>query len=134
MRNQAKDGTLAEVLQLPVLSWYIKSDTSLFLRNRRDIGSGNYDDSDYEGYDEDYDGDYNEGDEEGGDDREDAITQMPPVFIPDLSGPKENVTEHHHRHHHGEETIDLDVRYNYTYLLFICIILNNDNSIIFNGI
>lgn len=109
MREQAKDGTLAEVLQLPVILWYAKTDSSSFLRNRREAGSGDYGDSDdYGGYDEDYDDDYDEGDEEGGDDNEDS--QVQPTYMPDLSNARENIVpEHPHRHHHGEETIDWTV-------------------------
>ncbi|XP_077278186.1 uncharacterized protein LOC143906183 isoform X2 [Temnothorax americanus] len=94
LREQAKDGTLAEVLQLPVISWRVRTDLNSFLRNRREAGSGDYGDSDdYGGYD-DYDGDYDEEDEE--EDNEDS--RVPPTFMPDL--------KHPHRHHHGEETID----------------------------
>ncbi|XP_012219868.1 dystroglycan 1 isoform X2 [Linepithema humile] len=88
LRKQAKDGTLAEVLQLPVLLWRVRTDSSLFLRNRREAGSGDYGNSDDYGYDDDYDGDYDEDDEDGETDNEDTPT------------------EHPHRHHHGEETID----------------------------
>lgn len=101
LREQAKDGTLAEVLQLPVISWRVRTDFSSVLRNRREAGSGDYGDSDdYGGYDDDYDGDYDEEDEE--DDNEDS--QVPPTFMPDL--------KHPHRHHHGEETIDWKVSRN----------------------
>ncbi|RLU24041.1 hypothetical protein DMN91_004250 [Ooceraea biroi] len=99
LREQAKDGTLAEVLQLPVISWRVKTDSSPFLRNRREVGSGDYGSEDYGGYDEDYDGDYDEeGDEEGED--EDSRVQVT-TFIPDLK-----TSEHPHRHHHGEGTVD----------------------------
>jgi len=102
LREQAKDGTLAEVLQLPVISWRVRTDSSSFLRNRREAGSGDYGDSDDYGYDDDYDddGDYDEEDEE--DDNEDS--RVPPTFMPDL--------KHPHRHHHGEETIDWKVSCN----------------------
>ncbi|XP_018048048.1 PREDICTED: dystroglycan isoform X2 [Atta colombica] len=96
LREQAKDGTLAEVLQLPVMSWRVRTDLNSFLRNRREAGSGDYGDSDdYGGYDDDYDGDYDEENEE--DDNDDNFG-VSPTFIPDL--------KHPHRHHHGEETID----------------------------
>lgn len=94
LRKQAKDGTLAEVLQLPVLLWRVRADSSLFSRNRREAGSGDYGNSDDYGYDDDYDGDYDEDDEDGETDNEDALT------------------EHPHRHHHGEETIDWKVKEN----------------------
>lgn len=98
--EQAKDGTLAEVLQLPVLLWCVKADLNLFLRNRREAGSGDYGNSDDYGYD-DYDGDYDENDEDGETDNEDAHVE--PTYIP---------PEHPHRHHHGEETIDWKVNEN----------------------
>jgi len=103
LREQAKDGTLAEVLQLPVISWHVKSDSNPFLRNRREAGSGDYGDSeDYGGYDEDYDADYEEeGDEEGED--VDLRAQVT-TYIPDLK-----TSEHPHRHHHGEGTIERKV-------------------------
>ncbi|XP_032681141.1 dystroglycan isoform X2 [Odontomachus brunneus] len=108
LREQAKDGTLAEVLQLPVILWRVKTDSSSFLRNRREAGSGDYDNADdYEGYDDDYDGDYDgeDGGEEGENDNEDS--QVQPTIMPDFSGARGNtVPEHPHRHHHGEETID----------------------------
>lgn len=109
LREQAKDGTLAEVLQLPVILWRVKTDSSSFLRNRREAGSGDYDNADdYEGYDDDYDGDYEDGGEEREDDNEDP--QVQPTIMPDFSGARGNtVPEHPHRHHHGEETIDWNV-------------------------
>lgn len=103
LREQAEDGTLAEVLQLPVISWRVRTDSSLSLRNRREVGSGNYGDAD--GYDDDnYEDEYETGEdydgEEGEDDNEDS--RVPPTYMP-------NVPEHPHRHHHGEETIDWKV-------------------------
>ncbi|XP_047368364.1 dystroglycan 1-like isoform X4 [Vespa velutina] len=107
LRDQAKDGTLAEVLQLPVLSWRVKTDSSFLSRSRREAGSGDFDADDYEGYDYD-DDEYGE-DEDGGDDNE-AITEPPlqPSFVPNVNS-RENTEwlEHPHRHHHGEETLDL---------------------------
>lgn len=105
LRKQAKDGTLAEVLQLPVILWHVRTDSSPSLRNRREAGSGDYGDAD--GYDDNYDDNYedNEDDydgEEGEDDNEDS--RVPPTYMPDVKVP-----EHPHRHHHGEETIDWKV-------------------------
>ncbi|XP_014478579.1 PREDICTED: dystroglycan [Dinoponera quadriceps] len=106
LREQAKDGTLAEVLQLPVILWRVKTDSSSFLRNRREAGSGDYDNpDDYDGYDDDYDGDYEDGGDEREDDNEDP--QVQPTYVPDFSDARGNtVPGHPHRHHHGEETID----------------------------
>ncbi|KAK2582897.1 hypothetical protein KPH14_008970 [Odynerus spinipes] len=108
LRDQAKDGTLAEVLQLPVLSWRVKTESTSLSRSRREVGSGNFDADEYGyDYDEEYD-EEDEEDEEGADENE-AITEqpLPPSFVPH-SKAKGNVewSEHPHRHHHGEETLD----------------------------
>ncbi|XP_012153969.1 uncharacterized protein LOC100881230 isoform X3 [Megachile rotundata] len=106
LREQAKDGTLAEVMQLPVLLWRVKTESSYLLRNRRETGSGNYEGNpdDYSNYDDDYDDDYDDG--EGNDeDGEDSPVQ--PTIVPETSVPRGSLgPEHPHRHHHGEETID----------------------------
>ncbi|XP_033227909.1 dystroglycan isoform X4 [Belonocnema kinseyi] len=111
--EQAKDGTLAEVLQLPVLLWRVKTDAPATDRNRRDTGSGDFaNNEDYDGYDdednEDYDDDYDE------DDNKDIVTEASvPAELPHVSSSTgarvnaDNEAEHPHRHHHGEETIDL---------------------------
>ncbi|XP_014612825.1 PREDICTED: dystroglycan-like isoform X2 [Polistes canadensis] len=108
LRDQAKDGTLAEVLQLPVLLWRVKTDSTSLSRNRREVGSGDFETDDYEGYDYD-DDEYGE-DEDGGDDNE-AITEsplQPTLFVPNAnSRGNTELLEHPHRHHHGEETLDL---------------------------
>lgn len=84
LREQAKDGTLAEVLQQPVLLWRIKTDTSSLLRNRRETGSGDFaTDEDYEDYTY-----YDEDEDENEDDNE-TITEQP--------------IERPHRHHHGDK-------------------------------
>ncbi|KZC06723.1 PREDICTED: dystroglycan-like [Dufourea novaeangliae] len=102
LREQAKDGTLAEVMQLPVLLWRVKTESSSLLRNRREAGSGDYNSpDDYGGY-EDYEGEY---DEDGGEDGDDS--QVQPTFVPDTNAPRGNLgPEHPHRHHHGEESVD----------------------------
>lgn len=104
LREQARDSTLAEVMQLPVLVWRVKTESSSLLRNRREAGSGDYDTDGYdrtnydEYYEEEYDG---EEDDEDGDD-----ARVQPTFVPDTSGPRGNLApEHPHRHHHGEEAI-----------------------------
>ena len=105
LREQAKDGTLAEVMQLPVLLWRVKTEASLLLRNRREAGSGNYGNTDdYNGYDDDYDDQYEDG-EEYGEDGEDS--QVQPTIMPETNFARGNIgAEHPHRHHHGEGTID----------------------------
>ncbi|XP_015597984.1 dystroglycan isoform X1 [Cephus cinctus] len=110
LREQARDGTIAEVLQLPVLLWHIKTDSSSLLRSRRDIGSGDYGNTDdYEAYDE-YD-DYGDGQGED-DDENETITELPEeklLHVYEANEPAEAEAEHPHRHHHGEESIDWKV-------------------------
>ncbi|XP_046746458.1 dystroglycan 1-like isoform X4 [Diprion similis] len=114
LREQAKDGTLAEVLELPVLLWRVKTDSSSLLRNRRETGSGDYDaDADYYDQYADYededdidnennpiDGGDAEGDDEDGDDNE-PITEQPNIAVSKML-----VDEYGrpHRHHHGEKS------------------------------
>lgn len=110
--DQAKDGTLSEVIQLPVLLWRVKAESSSLLRSRREAGSGDYNPEDYGGYDDDYDNDYEDGeeDDEEGEDGEDS--QVQPTFVPETVAPRGNsASEHPHRHHHGEEPIDWNVSF-----------------------
>ncbi|KOC64837.1 Dystroglycan [Habropoda laboriosa] len=105
LREQAKDGTLAEVMQLPVLLWRVTTESSLLVRNRREVGSGDYGNpDDYGGYDE-YDDEYEDG-EEYGEDGDDSTAQ--PTIIPETNSARGNagVEQHPHRHHHGEGQID----------------------------
>nr|XP_031833373.1 dystroglycan-like isoform X3 [Nomia melanderi] len=106
LREQARDGTLAEVMQLPVLLWRVKTESSSLLRNRREAGSGDYSNpEDYGGYDDNYDdGEYEEEDAEDGDD-----SQVLPTFVPEPNLPRGNSPEHPHRHHHGEESVARNV-------------------------
>ncbi|XP_046628193.1 dystroglycan 1 isoform X3 [Neodiprion virginianus] len=114
LRDQARDGTLAEVLEQPVLHWRVKTDSSSLLRNRRDTGSGDYntDPDYYEQYD-DYEDEEDivdennpinggdvEGDDEDGDDNE-PITEQPNIAVSKML-----VDEfgRPHRHHHGEKS------------------------------
>lgn len=131
MKQQARDGTLYEVIQLPVLLWRVKTDSNDLLRNRRETGSGDYgnngnngnNDEDYD-EDYDYDGSYYDGEGEG-DDNE-PQTELPPnSIIPSATLPRgmsESEQEHPHRHHHGEEAIDSKV--------IIIILYNNLTSTI----
>lgn len=117
--SQARDGTLVEVLQIPVnstvLRWRVKTDDSRLLRDRREIGSGdngNNDDEEYD-YDEEYDESYDDAERED-DEENESITEMPPrAYVPNASASKdtESENEHPHRHHHGEETIPWKVRH-----------------------
>ena len=106
LRDQAKDGTLAEVMQLPVLLWRVKTESSSLLRSRREVGSGDYSNpEDYGGYGDEYDEYEDEENEENEEDGEDS--QVQPTFMPDTNSPRGNiVSEHPHRHHHGEGSID----------------------------
>lgn len=102
--EQAKDGTLSEVMQLPVHMWRIRRQVTDLARNRRETtGSGDgtlpYDD-DYDEEDDEYDEEYDASEREG-------ITDAPP--------PKQklpvDVEEHQHRHHHGENAVEPKVRH-----------------------
>ncbi|XP_046492349.1 dystroglycan 1 isoform X3 [Neodiprion pinetum] len=113
LRDQARDGTLAEVLEQPVLLWRVKTDSSSLLRNRRDTGSGDYTDPDYYEQYDDYEDEEDivdennpinggdvEGDDEDGDDNE-PITEQPNIAVSKML-----VDEfgRPHRHHHGEKS------------------------------
>jgi hypothetical protein len=96
------DGTLTEVMQLPVYQWRVWSDSTSYERNRREAaGSGDdllpdeedeeYDEEEYD--DEDYDN--NEG-----------ITESPQQPKPKPAVHQSGIVdEHPHRHHHGEDNI-----------------------------
>lgn len=103
LRDQAKDGTLAEVIQQPVLLWRIKTDSSSLLRNRREAGSGdfNVDDENYD-YNYDYEEENEENETGDGEDDDEIVTEQPVIGIgksndEDLGRP--------HRHHHGDKTM-----------------------------
>lgn len=106
LKQQARDGTISEVLQLPLIGWRVKSNTEPIFRNKRqavdDYGSG-----DYEYYDEEYSEDYDE----------DAIGENTPKTTPSTTTPTTTTLRppviselptsvasdvHPHRHHHGE--------------------------------
>lgn len=117
LSEQSKDGTLAEVLQLPVLLWRVENDSSAmeaeaFERNRRETGSGDStnSDDDYDGYDDD-DENYDDYDDSKNVVTEASPATSGPLYASTPSGDKkintESESEHPHRHHHGEETIDL---------------------------
>ncbi|XP_069682124.1 dystroglycan 1 [Periplaneta americana] len=96
LKQQARDGTLSEVLQQPVVGWHVKTEVSSGHRERREIGSGDYDD-------EALDGDDGDGDEDDG--AESETEAVPSVHIvPTMPSPvfPEPTASHPHRHHHGE--------------------------------
>ncbi|XP_049962600.1 dystroglycan 1 isoform X2 [Schistocerca serialis cubense] len=98
LKQQAHDGTLAEVLQLPVIGWHVKTETSSSHRERREVGSGDYDDEDVpSGYDGDIESET------------DAIPEariVPTMASP--SFPEATASPHPHRHHHGEDADQLE--------------------------
>lgn len=92
--EQAKDGTLAEVTQIPVVLWRVIINSMELARDRRETGSGNYflPEDDVEEYDEDeYDDDYDNENPEG-------MTDSP-----NHKAVHQSEIDHPHRHHHGEE-------------------------------
>lgn len=126
---------LSKVLQLPVIPWQKKVDTSkTFERNRRDTGSGDsLNGQEYDGYDDDnenYDDDYDEDEDEDEDGNKETVTENNVnVHSPHVSSSTrllntEVESEHPHRHHHGEETIDLKVINNcsnfFLFIIYIC--------------
>ncbi|XP_060527781.1 dystroglycan 1 [Cylas formicarius] len=98
LKQQAIDGTLSEVLALPVIGWRIRTVAPFNSRIRRDTiddyGSGDYD-ADY--YDDDYD-----------DENEDDVESVKPSKFTTSPTITERITTlaitttHPHRHHHGE--------------------------------
>nr|CAD7455771.1 unnamed protein product [Timema tahoe] len=103
LKSQARDGTLAEVLQQPVVGWYVATEPTLPRRDRRDLGqSGSGDGEDYEYDDEDY------GEEEVIESETEAVPDS--RVIPTMSSPAfpaPTITDHPHRHHHGELPLTL---------------------------
>ncbi|XP_030766797.1 dystroglycan [Sitophilus oryzae] len=118
LKQQARDGTIAEVLRFPLLGWRVKTEPRELLRKRRqaaveDYGSGDYDEDYYGEYDDDYDED-NLGDLE----TNPPIPKVPVTLPARPTTPSTTTTTtgapttststtvpsstHPHRHHHGE--------------------------------
>ncbi|CAH1112390.1 unnamed protein product [Psylliodes chrysocephalus] len=116
LKQQARDGTITEVLRLPLIGWRVKTETKPIVRSKRgatsviedDFGSGDYNDEDeyYDDYEDSYDG------EDLGDIEKSPPSAAAPVTLPT---PKKTTTTstaattvssdsstHQHRHHHGE--------------------------------
>ncbi|XP_050307693.1 dystroglycan 1 isoform X2 [Anthonomus grandis grandis] len=125
LKQEARDGTIAEVLRLPLMGWRVKTETKPILRNKRqtnveDYGSGDYDDDYYD----DYEDDYNENDEDNlsGVEGHTPISRKPatqPTYPTTTKGTTptsststttttttEVSSTHAHRHHHGEIPLD----------------------------
>ncbi|XP_067001643.1 dystroglycan 1 [Anabrus simplex] len=98
LRQQARDGTLSEVLQQPVIGWHVKTETSASHRERRETGSGDFVDDDDPAYD------YSEGEDE------DSESIPDTRIVPTMSSPvfPEATATHAHRHHHGETVEQLE--------------------------
>lgn len=118
LKQQAQDGTISEVLQMPLTAWRIVSVDALNTRNRRqagDSGSGDYDGDYYEDdYDEELEYDGNEEDElpqtvttKATPSTSKATTTVTttttttqqPIVTSEIT---ESSSTHAHRHHHGE--------------------------------
>jgi len=94
LQQQARDGTLSEVLMQPVVGWHIKTAGTSAHRERREVGSGDYDDDIAD-----------EDETEDNEDVESETEQVPSVHIvPTMPSPvfPEPTASHPHRHHHGE--------------------------------
>lgn len=95
LQQQARDGTLSEVLMQPVVGWHVKTAGSYAHRERREVGSGDYDDDDILDLD----------DLEEDEAVESETEAVPSVHIvPTMPSPvfPEPTASHPHRHHHGE--------------------------------
>jgi dystroglycan 1 len=92
LKQQARDGTITEVIGLPVVGWRVKTETRPVLRSKRqidDYGSGDYEDY----YDDNYDDEeYEDEDDVGAPTK--AVTPPTTTMTP--------TPTHPHRHHHGE--------------------------------
>ncbi|XP_065353025.1 dystroglycan 1 [Cloeon dipterum] len=115
----AKDGTLAEVLQLPVIGWLAQQTTPRLLttkapiRERRQIeGSGGGDDLNTDDY-EYVSRESTEDDEDLGEDVTPPAREVPSMASPIFPEPTTATTpqlqsEHPRRHHHGEKISEED--------------------------
>lgn len=94
LQQQAHDGTLSEVLMQPVVGWHVKTAGASAHRERREVGSGDYD---YDMFDED---------EAEEDETVESETEAVPSvhIVPTMPSPvfPEPTVSHPHRHHHGE--------------------------------
>lgn len=109
LKQQARDGTISEVLQLPLIGWRVKTETRPALRNKREVDD--YGSGDDEYYDQQYDDDDYE---DYATDSEKAVGKVDTstkaiVTTPVTSTSTESTTVsstttemHPHRHHHGE--------------------------------
>ncbi|KAG5886508.1 hypothetical protein JTB14_014691 [Gonioctena quinquepunctata] len=115
LKQQARDGTIAEVLRLPLIGWRVKTETRPIVRSKREIGDiDDYGSGDYSGdndYYDDYEDDYDE-DDLG------TVEKNPPSpgVSPTLptQKPTTSTTEtstHPHRHHHGETNPSVSVHH-----------------------
>lgn len=107
LKQQARDGTISEVLQLPLVGWRVKTETRPILREKRDVIE-DYGSGDDEYYDEQYDDDeYDDIDDKNVVKMETSTKLI--VTTPTTSTTTESTTVsstttqvHPHRHHHGE--------------------------------
>ncbi|XP_045490682.1 dystroglycan 1 isoform X3 [Pieris rapae] len=95
LREQSRDGTLHQLLQLPVLGWRllaVKPNSRLKRQSDPMDGSGDYDN---------YDGEEDPADYSGYDDDDDDFDSPIDIgAVPDLVEPP--TSPHPHRHHHGQ--------------------------------
>ncbi|KAF7273649.1 hypothetical protein GWI33_013649, partial [Rhynchophorus ferrugineus] len=81
LKQEARDGTIAEVLRLPILGWRVKTEAKAMTRKKRqmvdDYGSGDYDEENYDDNYEEYDDS-----EDLGDLETDPPIPKTPVTIP----------------------------------------------------
>lgn len=108
LKQQARDGTISEVMQLPLIGWRVKTETRPALRNKREVddyGSGDYDyDDQYDEYDDEDIAD-NEKPVEKAKVSTKATTTTAVISTPSTEATTTSSTtteSHPHRHHHGE--------------------------------
>jgi len=116
IKHDAYDGTLAEVLQLPIVGWHLSlSSTGSPFRHRRQIVGSGDSENDTEDVDGDGEGDFDVLLPDPGETTPDEVTPetriVPIAASPVFSEPPPtSVTPqevHPHRHHHGEMDVGL---------------------------
>lgn len=116
LKQQAKDGTISEVMRLPLIGWRVKTQ-KFKMRSKRqaveDYGSGdNYDEYEYENYDN-YNEEYDNEDDVKSSSPSSTSTTTTTTTTTTTAAPTTSSTmtsTHPHRHHHGEikNTDDID--------------------------
>ncbi|CAH0551317.1 unnamed protein product [Brassicogethes aeneus] len=110
LKQQARDGTITEVLRLPLIGWRVKTETRPAVRSKRQTledGSGDYEDyyDDYE--DDDYDGEDTDISSSSSASSSSTSTSTTTTTTSTTTTTEVPVT-HPHRHHHGQSIKPID--------------------------